>query len=103
MTVFAFAAGLALGATIVGLRNIRAAREDDNRQARRERYNQIHMMGLHDALQAMTATASPEDITPAERAIIRQYRVMYAATRDEGGAREDQCEGNPLSGKRYDR
>ena len=52
MTVFAFAAGLALGATIVGLRNIRAAREDDNRQARRERYNQIHMMGLHDALQA---------------------------------------------------
>ena len=44
---------------------------------------QIHLQGLHNAVRQLIAEDEAQTISPAEKALLREYRVKYAANQGE--------------------
>ena len=82
--VLAFAAGLAAGAILAAVSNLRYLRADEAAEKRRARLHDIHLQALERTVHTLVAEDGQE-ITPAKRAMLRQYRIMYQAMQDEKG------------------
>ena len=77
-----FATGALTGGVFAWLCNLRGLYRSEQRADERERLTQIHLQGLHNAVRQLIAEDEAQTISPAEKALLREYRVRYAANQD---------------------
>lgn len=77
-----FATGALTGGVFAWLCNLRGLYRSEQRADERERLTQIHLQGLRDAVRQLIAEDEAQTISPAEKALLREYRVRYAANQD---------------------
>lgn len=77
-----FATGAITGGVFAWLCNLRGLYRSEQRADERERLTQIHLQGLHNAVRQLIAEDDAQTISPAEKALLREYRVKYAANQD---------------------
>lgn len=77
-----FATGALTGGVFAWLCNLRGLYRSEQRADERERLTQIHLQGLHNAVRQLIAEDEAQTISPAEKALLREYRVKYAANQD---------------------
>lgn len=78
-----FCTGLLTGGVFAWLCNLRSLYRSEQRADERERLTQIHLQGLHNAVRQLIAEDDAQTISPAEKALLREYRVKYAANQGE--------------------
>ena len=78
-----FATGALTGGVFAWLCNLRGLYKSEQRADERERLTQIHLQGLHNAVRQLIAEDEAQTISPAEKALLREYRVKYAANQGE--------------------
>lgn len=78
-----FCTGLLTGGVFAWLCNLRSLYRSEQRADERERLTQIHLQGLHNAVRQLIAEDEAQTISPAEKALLREYRVKYAANQGE--------------------
>lgn len=78
-----FATGAITGGVFAWLCNLRGLYRSEQRADERERLTQIHLQGLHNAVRQLIAEDEAQTISPAEKALLREYRVKYAANQGE--------------------
>lgn len=78
-----FCTGLLTGGVFAWLCNLRGLYRSEQRADERERLTQIHLQGLRDAVRQLIAEDEAQTISPAEKALLREYRVKYAANQGE--------------------
>lgn len=78
-----FATGVLTGGVFAWLCNLRSLYRSEQRADERERLTQIHLQGLHNAVRQLIAEDEAQTISPAEKALLREYRVKYAANQGE--------------------
>lgn len=78
-----FATGALTGGVFAWLCNLRSLYRSEQRADERERLTQIHLQGLHNAVRQLIAEDEAQTISPAEKALLREYRVKYAANQGE--------------------
>lgn len=78
-----FATGALTGGVFAWLCNLRGLYRSEQRADERERLTQIHLQGLHNAVRQLIAEDEAQTISPAEKALLREYRVKYAANQGE--------------------
>lgn len=77
-----FATGALTGGVFAWLCNLRGLYRSEQRADERERLTQIHLQGLHNAVRQLIAEDEAQTISPAEKALLREYRVKYAANQE---------------------
>ena len=77
-----FATGALTGGVFAWLCNLRGLYKSEQRADERDRLTQIHLQGLHNAVRQLIAEDEAQTISPAEKALLREYRVRYAANQD---------------------
>lgn len=77
-----FCVGALTGGVFAWLCNLRGLYKSEQRADERERLTQIHLQGLHNAVRQLIAEDEAQTISPAEKALLREYRVRYAANQD---------------------
>lgn len=77
-----FATGALTGGLFAWLCNLRGLYKSEQRADERERLTQIHLQGLHNAVRQLIAEDEAQTISPAEKALLREYRVKYAANQE---------------------
>ena len=77
-----FCVGALTGGVFAWLCNLRGLYRSEQRADERERLTQIHLQGLRDAVRQLIAEDEAQTISPAEKALLREYRVRYAANQD---------------------
>lgn len=77
-----FATGALTGGVFAWLCNLRSLYRSEQRADERERLTQIHLQGLHNAVRQLIAEDEAQTISPAEKALLREYRVKYAANQE---------------------
>lgn len=82
LEVMFFAMGALTGGLFAWLCNLRGLYKSEQRADERERLTQIHLQGLHNAVRQLIAEDETQTISPAEKALLREYRVKYAANQD---------------------
>lgn len=83
LEVMFFAMGALTGGLFAWLCNLRGLYKSEQRADERERLTQIHLQGLHNAVRQLIAEDEAQTISPAEKALLREYRVKYAANQGE--------------------
>lgn len=83
LEVMFFAMGALTGGLFAWLCNLRGLYKSEQRADERERLTQIHLQGLHNAVRQLIAEDETQTISPAEKALLREYRVKYAANQVE--------------------
>ena len=83
LEVMFFAMGALAGGLFAWLCNLRGLYKSEQRADERERLTQIHLQGLHNAVRQLIAEDDAQTISPAEKALLREYRVRYAANQGE--------------------
>lgn len=83
LEVMFFAMGALTGGLFAWLCNLRGLYKSEQRADERERLTQIHLQGLHNAVRQLIAEDDAQTISPAEKALLREYRVKYAANQGE--------------------
>lgn len=83
LEVMFFAMGALTGGLFAWLCNLRGLYRSEQRADERERLTQIHLQGLHNAVRQLIAEDEAQTISPAEKALLREYRVKYAANQGE--------------------
>ena len=78
-----FATGALTGGVFAWLCNLRGLYKSEQRADERERLTQIHLQGLHNAVRQLIAEDEAQTISPAEKALLREYRVKYAVNQGE--------------------
>ena len=78
-----FATGALTGGLFAWLCNLRGLYRSEQRADERERLTQIHLQGLHNAVRQLIAEDEAQTISPAEKALLREYRVKYAAKMED--------------------
>ena len=78
-----FCIGALTGGVFAWLCNLRGLYRSEQRADERERLTQIHLQGLHNAVRQLIAEDEAQTISPAEKALLREYRVKYAANQGE--------------------
>lgn len=78
-----FCVGALTGGVFAWLCNLRGLYRSEQRADERERLTQIHLQGLHNAVRQLIAEDEAQTISPAEKALLREYRVKYAANQGE--------------------
>lgn len=78
-----FATGALTGGVFAWLCNLRGLYRNEQRADERERLTQIHLQGLHNAVRQLIAEDEAQTISSAEKALLREYRVKYAANQGE--------------------
>lgn len=78
-----FATGALTGGVFAWLCNLRSLYRSEQRADERERLTQIHLQGLHNAVRQLIAEDEAQTISPAEKALLREYRVKYASNQGE--------------------
>ena len=78
-----FVTGAITGGVFAWLCNLRGLYRSEQRADERERLTQIHLQGLHNAVRQLIAEDEAQTISPAEKALLREYRVKYAANQGE--------------------
>ena len=78
-----FATGALTGGVFAWLCNLRGLYRSEQRADERERLTQIHLQGLHNAVRQLITEDEAQTISPAEKALLREYRVKYAANQGE--------------------
>lgn len=78
-----FCVGALTGGVFAWLCNLRGLYRSEQRADERERLTQIHLQGLHNAVRQLIAEDETQTISPAEKALLREYRVKYAANQVE--------------------
>ena len=81
--VLVFVTGALTGGVFAWLCNLRGLYKSEQRADERERLTQIHLQGLHNAVRQLIAEDEAQTISPAEKALLREYRVKYAANQGE--------------------
>lgn len=82
LEVMFFAMGALTGGLFAWLCNLRGLYKSEQRADERERLTQIHLQGLHNAVRQLIAEDETQTISPAEKALLREYRVRYAANQE---------------------
>lgn len=77
-----FVTGALTGGVFAWLCNLRGLYKSEQRADERERLTQIHLQGLHSAVRQLIAEDEAQTISPAEKALLREYRVKYAANQE---------------------
>lgn len=83
LEVMFFAMGAISGGLFAWLCNLRGLYKSEQRADERDRLTQIHLQGLHNAVRQLIAEDEAQTISPAEKALLREYRVKYAANQGE--------------------
>lgn len=78
-----FVTGALTGGVFAWLCNLRGLYRSEQRADERERLTQIHLQGLHNAVRQLIVEDEAQTISPAEKALLREYRVKYAANQGE--------------------
>ena len=78
-----FVTGALTGGVFAWLCNLRGLYRSEQRADERERLTQIHLQGLYNAVRELIAEDEAQTISPAEKALLREYRVKYAANQGE--------------------
>lgn len=78
-----FCTGLLTGGVFAWLCNLRGLYRSEQRADERARLTEIHIQGLRDAVRQLIAEDEAQTISPAEKALLREYRVKYAANQGE--------------------
>ena len=78
-----FVTGALTGGVFAWLCNLRGLYRSEQRADERERLTQIHLQGLHNAVRQLIAEDEAQTISPAEKALLREYRVKYVANQGE--------------------
>lgn len=79
-----FATGALTGGVFAWLCNLRGLYRSEQRADERARLTEIHIQGLHSAVRQLIAEDEAQTISPAEKALLRELRVRYAAQAEEG-------------------
>ena len=82
LEVMFFAMGALTGGLFAWLCNLRGLYRSEQRADERARLTEIHIQGLRDAVRQLIAEDEAQTISPAEKALLREYRVRYAANQD---------------------
>ena len=82
LEVMFFAMGALTGGLFAWLCNLRGLYKSEQRADERARLTEIHIQGLHNAVRQLIAEDEAQTISPAEKALLREYRVKYAANQD---------------------
>ena len=83
LEVMFFAMGALTGGLFAWLCNLRGLYRSEQRADERARLTEIHIQGLHNAVRQLIAEDEAQTISPAEKALLREYRVKYAANQGE--------------------
>lgn len=83
LEVMFFAMGALTGGVFAWLCNLRGLYKSEQRADERARLTEIHIQGLHSAVRQLIAEDEAQTISPAEKALLREYRVKYAANQGE--------------------
>lgn len=78
-----FATGAITGGVFAWLCNLRGLYRSEQRADERARLTEIHIQGLRDAVRQLIAEDEAQTISAAEKALLREYRVKYAANQGE--------------------
>lgn len=82
LEVMFFAMGALTGGLFAWLCNLRGLYRSEQRADERARLTEIHIQGLRDAVRQLIAEDEAQAISPAEKALLREYRVKYAANQE---------------------
>lgn len=82
LEVMFFAMGALTGGLFAWLCNLRGLYRSEQRADERARLTEIHIQGLHNAVRQLIAEDEAQTISPAEKALLREYRVKYAANQE---------------------
>lgn len=74
-----FATGALTGGVFAWLCNLRGLYKSEQRADERARLTEIHIQGLRDAVRQLIAEDDAQAISPAEKALLREYRIRYAS------------------------
>lgn len=77
-----FATGAITGGVFAWLCNLRGLYRSEQRADERARLTEIHIQGLRDTVRQLISEDGAQTISPAEKALLREYRVKYAANQD---------------------
>lgn len=83
LEVMFFAMGALTGGLFAWLCNLRGLYRSEQRADERARLTEIHIQGLHNAVRQLIAEDEAQTISPAEKALLREYRVKYAANQGD--------------------
>lgn len=83
LEVMFFAMGALTGGLFAWLCNLRGLYRSEQRADERARLTEIHIQGLHNAVRQLIAEDEAQTISPAEKALLREYRVKYAAKMED--------------------
>ena len=78
-----FVTGALTGGVFAWLCNLRSLYRSEQRADERARLTEIHIQGLRDTVRQLVVEDERQGITPAEKALLREYRVKYAANQGE--------------------
>lgn len=83
LEIMFFTMGALAGGLFAWLCNLRALYKSEQRADERARLTEIHIQGLHNAVRQLIAEDEAQTISPAEKALLREYRVKYAAKMED--------------------
>lgn len=78
-----FATGALTGGVFAWLCNLRGLYKSEQRADERARLTEIHIQGLHNAVRQLIAEDEAQTISPAEKALLREYRIRYASQKED--------------------
>ena len=79
LEVMFFAMGALAGGVFAWLCNLRGLYKSEQRADERARLTEIHIQGLRDTVRQLVVEDERQGITPAEKALLREYRIRYAS------------------------
>ena len=79
LEVMFFAMGALAGGVFAWLCNLRGLYKSEQRADERARLTEIHSQGLRDTVRQLVVEDERQGITPAEKALLREYRIRYAS------------------------
>ena len=83
LEVMFFAMGALTGGLFAWLCNLRGLYKSEQRADERARLTEIHIQGLHNAVRQLIAEDDAQTISPAEKALLREYRIRYASQKED--------------------
>lgn len=83
LEVMFFAMGALTGGLFAWLCNLRGLYKSEQRADERARLTEIHIQGLRDTVRQLVVEDERQGITPAEKALLREYRIRYASQKED--------------------
>ena len=82
LEIMFFTMGALAGGLFAWLCNLRALYKSEQRADERARLTEIHIQGLRDTVRQLVVEDERQGITPAEKALLREYRIRYASKKE---------------------